>query len=267
MDVVGQKVAYKIVDGSKQIDLNHVSTNWTDLDLTRWLDRKVRQIDVRQETMLEFIRRTIADLLEQRKYELSTLARFKYSLVKALMQKVNDYRHQAYERGYQETLFGPAAAVETSFTFAFDFKPDAYEPNWFYKGAYKFQKHYYGVVGELKSNGEEFDCAVAIDRIPQVKHWARNLALKPNTSFWLPTSTDRFYPDFVAELEDSRTLAVEYKGEAYATSDDSKEKRNLGALWESKSNGKGLFIMAEKKDKEGRDIYTQLLNKINSPMA
>jgi hypothetical protein len=29
----------------------------------------------------------------------------------------------------------------------------------------------------------------------------RNLALQPERSFWLPTSTDRFYPDFVALLK------------------------------------------------------------------
>lgn len=46
----------------------------------------------------------------------------------------------------------------------------------------------------------------------EVKYWVRNLAVQPRTSFWLPTSTDRFYPDFVAELVDGRVLVMEYKG-------------------------------------------------------
>ena len=37
-------------------------------------------------------------------------------------------------------------------------------------------------------------------------------------SFWLPTSSDYFYPDFMCELVDGRLLAVEYKGEPYKTS-------------------------------------------------
>ena len=34
---------------------------------------------------------------------------------------------------------------------------------------------------------------------------------QPN-SFWLQTSSDKFYPDFVALLNDGRVLVVEYKG-------------------------------------------------------
>jgi type III restriction enzyme len=46
----------------------------------------------------------------------------------------------------------------------------------------------------------------------------------------LPTSSDRFYPDFVAKLEDGRILVVEYKDEHLWSNDDSKEKRALGEL-------------------------------------
>jgi len=30
-------------------------------------------------------------------------------------------------------------------------------------------------------------------------------------SFWLQTSTDKFYPDFVCKLKDGRVVVVEYK--------------------------------------------------------
>jgi type III restriction enzyme len=51
-------------------------------------------------------------------------------------------------------------------------------------------------------NGEEADCAFAIDQSHEVEYWARNLERNPKYAFWLPTSTDRFYPDFVAKLRD-----------------------------------------------------------------
>lgn len=69
-------------------------------------------------------------------------------------------------------------------------------------------------------------------------------------------------PDFVAERNDGRILVVEYKVEHIADSADTREKRNLGALWEEKSGGKGLFLMAEKRDGAGRDIIRQLTGKI-----
>lgn len=49
--------------------------------------------------------------------------------------------------------------------------------------------------------------------------------------FWLPTATDRFYPDFVAELTDGRVFALDYKGADRANDDDTKEKRTVGQLW------------------------------------
>jgi hypothetical protein len=93
-----------------------------------------------------------------------------------------------------------------------------------YQGAYQFQKHFHGTVGELEPKGEEFECAKLIDTLPQVKFWIRNLSGRPQTSFWLPTSTDRFYPDFVAMLNDGRIFAIEYKGAHLAHGPDTLEK-------------------------------------------
>jgi len=138
-----------------------------------------------------------------------------------------------------------------------------YPAAWAYKGRFDlWGKHFYPVIGELESQGEEFQCACAIAALKEVKHWVRNLAIQPKTSFWLPTSTDRFYPDFVAELVDGRVFVVEYKGAGYVTNDDSREKKQIGKLWEDKSGGKGLFIMLEKKDAEGRDMHRQLADKV-----
>ena len=59
-------------------------------------------------------------------------------------------------------------------------------------------------------------------------------------------------------------LVIEYKGAAYATNDDSKEKKQLGELWEAKSNGKGLFLMAEKEDELMRRVFEQIAAKIDA---
>lgn len=263
IDLKGEKLVYGLVDDSKQMDLTHIHTEWTDTAFVRVLDKELRQPDIRQEVMLEYLRRTINALMVKRKIDLATLVRFKYPLIKALAEKIKSHRKQAYERGYQETLFGPTAAVETSYEYAFRYGKDTYAPRWYYNGGYKFLKHFYPNVGELKPSGEEFDCAQALDGLPKVKHWVRNLELQPESSFWLLTSSDRFYPDFVAELQDGRILVVEYKGDAYVTNDDSREKKALGALWASKSGGKGIFIMAEKRDNAGRGIYQQLVDMVN----
>ena len=133
----------------------------------------------------------------------------------------------------------------------FSFNPQNYPYNTLYKGYYKFQKHYYPQVGDLKAEGEEFECAQFLDAsLPNVNFWVRNLERRPSHAFWLQTSTDKFYPDFVCSLDDGRHLVVEYKGEDRWSNDDSKEKRDLGGLWEARSNGKCLFIMPKGKDFE-----------------
>ena len=92
--------------------------------------------------------------------------------------------------------------------------------------------------------------------------WIRNVARHP-ASFWLPTATDRFYPDFVARLKDGRFLVVEYKGEHLAEGSDTAGKRAIGALWERKSQGKGLFVVAE-KTVDRADVRQQLTRKIEA---
>jgi type III restriction enzyme len=260
IDLDGTQLRFEVLNKNQQMDLSHISTQWSASDFVRWLDRELRQQDVKQEILIEFLRR-IVDSLTTGKFDLATLARAKFILVKVLQEKIKTYRTLAYKKGYQDTLFGPSSRVETSYQYAFTYDPAIYPAHWFYKGAYRFTKHFYAVPGEMDSKGEEFECAMAIDRLPEVKYWVRNLSSQARASFWLPTSSDNFYPDFVALLNDGRLLVVEYKGGHLTTTDDSKEKKALGELWEVKSNKKGLFLMAEKTDSKGLGIYEQLVEK------
>lgn len=256
-DVQGSKVVYAF-KGEQQLDLNLLPAEWTENDLIRWLDRELRQPDIRQAASLVWLRGCIQQLLSRKGFDLALLVRAKFILARKLAERRDECRTAAYNTGYQELLFGPNAAPETSFEYAFRYSPDVYPAKWHYSGRNRFEKHFYPRVGELESTGEECECAEALDAQSGIKTWVRNLALQPEASFWLQTSTDRFYPDFVAETLDGRLLVVEYKGKDYVTNDDSKEKKMLGEVWASKSNGKGLFLMAVKRDERGRGVHDQI---------
>ena len=235
------KLTEKVVGTAEQYDLDLVDTGWTQNQLCSWLERKARQDDVTQPVLLDYVRRALVHLLEKRGLPLTALVRWRYVLAKVLIEKISQHRTHAGENGYQKTLFAPQAAVETRFDYAFNFRPDGYAPHSLYVGhPYQFQKHYYAGIGELENKGEEFECAKALDVNKGIRHWVRNLDRR---GFWLPLATARFYPDFVAELENGRILVVEHKGKIYATNDDSKEKACIGALWEERSDGKALFLM------------------------
>jgi len=262
VDVRGEKVIYQHLEQNAQLEIGLLKLDWTDLQLSRWLDRECRQADVTQPVLLEFCRKVVAYLTTTRGLALKDLLRFKYQLAKAVQEKIADYRQQAYAQGYQTFLLSPQAQVATSFAdgFAFDNRP--YPATSLYRGAYQFKKHFFGSIGDLEAKGEEFECAKVIDTLSQVKYWIRNLPNRPQTSFWLPTSTDRFYPDFVAILQDGRIFVIEYKGAHLADGDDTKEKTNVGQLWADKSAGKGLFLMAQLKDKYGRSLKEQIVGMI-----
>lgn len=246
VDLQEGQVIYRHLDQNIQLEIGALKLEWTELELSRWLDNQCRQQDITQTVLLEFCRKLVAYLTEQRRIPLHELLRFKFQLAKATEQKIAAYRKEAYAQGYQKYLFAPEAVVETRFTENDVFDNNAYPAAWFYRGRYQFKKHFYETVGELKSEGEEFECAKWLDNLPEVKYWVRNLSGRPKTSFWLPTSTDRYYPDFVALLNDGKVAVVEYKGGDRVTNNDTKEKCNIGELWAEKSNGNGKFVFAEK---------------------
>lgn len=227
---------------AEQLDLDLVDTGWTQSQLVQWLERRVRQADITQPVLLEFVRRAVAYLVERRALPLPALVRWRFVLAKVLAQRINQNRDKARQACYQDNLFGPQAAVATSFDYAFDFSRTGYAPHWPYAGhPYVFQRHYYATVGELKNSGEEFECAKALDMCRAVKHWARNLERR---GFAIPLAQGRFYPDFVAELNDGRLLVVEYKGAHLTDSPEQRAKEEAGNLWATKSGGKALFLWA-----------------------
>ena len=88
-------------------------------------------------------------------------------------------------------------------------------------------------------------CAQVIAHDYRVETWVRNLVREPKLAFLIQTSTDKFYPDFIAKLKNGKFLAVEYKGGHLAGTPDSVEKERLGKLWEARSEGQCFFEMVK----------------------
>jgi type III restriction enzyme len=156
---------------------------------------------------------------------------------------VQQLRREAGKRGMQLMLSDLVPGLKLGEN-GFSFSKSGYDPRTPYAGPWKPRKHFFAQVGDLKHGGEEWQCAVTIDSEPAVKHWVRNVD-RTRWSYWLPTSSDRFYPDFIAELNDGRLLVAEYKGADRTDNTDSREKRNIGARLQEVSGGSVLFWWAE----------------------
>lgn len=228
----------------QQMTLLAPDKGWDAKRLADWLDRSIKHWDILRSESLPFLQRLVEHLVEARDIPIEVLIRNKYALKDAAAAKIDNHRQNAHRGAYDNLLLPECETpVVVSPNHCFSFDPHRYPCNKRYTGAYQFQKHYYPHVGDLKATGEEFRCARFIDTLPEVKFWVRNLERQPQFSFWLQTSTDKFYPDFVCLLTDGRCLVVESKGEHLWSADDAKEKREIGELWEKRSGGKCLFIM------------------------
>lgn len=246
------------------VNLDLVPIDVTEADLLRWLDDRLHERSISQSERIAWLAKVLTWLQRERKYTLTALVRHRNQLADAVRERLEALRADAQKTGLQLTLAGPDPRGCISGDYTFEFGRGRYPARPpYYEGRYRFRKHYYGasMIGDLKDAppkeaDHEFHCAVAIDEMNEVRHWVRNIPRFPEYSFWLPTASDRFYPDFVCELNDGRLLVVEYKGAGYKTNDDSQEKRAIGEFWAHASGN--LFLLATQKDDNGRGVREQL---------
>ena len=228
--------------------------DWSLESLVAWLDKQIDHQDIPLGESAEFLRQVIRGLMAKCGIsEVSVLALDRFRLRDEIEARIQQHRDSERKVAFQTFLL-PDAPLAVSEERSINFKTMSYEPSWLYEGGFQFQKHYFGPKpGELReqtpsgSLTEEFKCAQFLDGLPEVRFWLRNLSRK-TTSFRLQTSRDWFYPDFLCQLMDGRVMAVEYKGKYLYDTADAEEKRAIGAVWESRTGGKCLFVMPTEGD-------------------
>lgn len=265
IDLDGVRISHQFTAEEQQIALDLEVEGWTAESLVLWLDRELRQPDIGQSDLVAWLSGVVNHLVVSRGLHMIALMRCKFILARRIREKISAIRQQVRQSAYQRYLFDSEAKTEISFDHAFAFEDGMYQNERRYRGNWKPAKHFLGPrevpAFDGTDDGEEIRCAQTIDSLPNVKYWIRNIA-KHSASFWLPTTSGKFYPDFVAKLEDGRLLIVEYKGAHLAQGGDTAQKRAIGELWERKSNGAGVFILAE-KSVDGKDARVQILEKID----
>lgn len=255
-DIEGDHIVYEQLQDAIELALDD-RTEWDAAALSRFLERETHQIHTRHEAYLEYCRRIATHLLTEKRYKLAALVRGRFALKRAVIERMKALRAEVALRGVQMMLDGIGEAVVPTGD-AFTFHPHAYYPPRFYEGGlgmplFRPKTHYYARMAAFE-NREELETAMAIDALPEVKHWVRNIVGGPN-SYAIPYSGGNFYPDFVAELEDGRRFVIEHKGRM---DDSDKEKDNVGRRMAEMSGGKLLFLMTFKTDSQGRNVGGQL---------
>lgn len=233
-------------------------------NFANWLEKRLRDNRHSPRDVRDFVLRALDHLVNARGLPLIALWHDRPRLASALQERLASSRRDAHRAAHQLYLFEPQAQVTTSVEEGFRFHERAFEGVRFQRaGQMRFGKHFLGPdrvpAFDGKADGEEMQCAFALDSLEAVEFWLRNVPQHAD-AFSLPLAKGRFYPDFIAKLNDGRIFVVEYKGgNDLASNDDSRDKRNLGDVWEKA--GGGLFLIVEKM-KHGLDMRAQLKAKL-----
>lgn len=254
IDVDGRQVTHTyltgdLFEGAEQVD------GWNEARLVALLDPLVRDPSFTQSDKVGWLQKVVSRLIQIDGLSLAQLMRMRQALARKLTARIDDLRRQHRATTARKYLLEPGAPVQALANEAFEFRYGMYDDQPAYRGPIGFTKHFLDRVPAFdgKADGEEARCAQALDSLKQVKHWARNVAKHP-ASFWLQTSTQRTYPDFVAELIDGRFFVVEYKGADHWA--DAAEDRAIGEVW-ARATG-NLYLMARVRDDDARDVVSQL---------
>jgi len=249
VDTAGKVTVEFVTELHEQLALALLERGWTKTALVNWLDRRLpfsTRRDITRVSSTLFIAKVLDTIGDKTGLSLEGLARAKFRLVEALVRVIGKHRDARETLAFERALFPQSGLeFETSSDIELVFDETRYSYNEPYKGGTEFKKHLFRVVGDLDAKGEEYECAVYLERNEQIKAWVRNTVKQPN-SFWLQTSSDKFYPDFVALLKDGRYAVVEYKGADRWK--DADHDRLVGNLWADRSHGKCIFVMLTNRE-------------------
>lgn len=234
-----------------QLALLDEGDDWSEAELIRWLNAELhkgqRFLGLTAAQTLAWLERVIRHLLDDRGGDLAILVRKRHTLADVLIPRIAEHG-RAQVRKVAELLIQGAGAtrLETSAERAFQISEQGYAPYNLYRGGYSFPKHAFDKVAAMRD--EEAGCAKRIDDHPNVKRWVCNLVHESAGGFSLPLSPGRFYPDFIAELNDGRIAIVEYKGGHLAHKPEELHKKAVGELWANNSDGGAVFAWVVDND-------------------
>lgn len=178
-----------------------------------------------------FISSIISKLVKREDIDLHLLENKKYQLKRAILIKIRDMILNSKKQSFKKLFEKDTFTINNQDTFVFT--SNNYIPNPDYRSK-NFKKHKYENVHKFDSI-EEYEVALYIDKMPNVTTWIRNIDSDTINSFWIQTATGKFYPDFIINFDNGKTVVAEYKGKVYIPEYEI-TKKPIGNVWGTLSN-------------------------------
>ena len=97
---------------------------------------------------------------------------------------------------------------------------------------------------EQAVNGFELKVIEKVSSLPNIKWWHRNM---DRLEFCINGYLNH-YPDFIVMTNSGKIVMVETKGEHLTSNDDSREKAELGKIWQAQAGAKYRYYMVSEQD-------------------
>lgn len=101
-------------------------------------------------------------------------------------------------------------------------------------------------TAEQEVNGFESEVIAKIASLTNIKWWHRNI----ERSEFCINGYINHYPDFIVYTKNGVVVMVETKGTFYTSTDDSREKADLGKIWQHKAGDKFRYYMVSGEEVE-----------------
>lgn len=235
----------------RQLSLVAEGDDWSKAELVRWLDAELHHggafAGLPKAQSQAWLLRVVDSLLTDRGADLRILVRKRHQLADVVIRRIAAHGRQQVRRAADALIDNRSPRrLETSIDIPHTLEEQDYGPYRQYRGMLDLSKHAFTLIGDM--NGEESDCAKRINDHPNVRRWVRNLDRESAGGFSLPLSPGRFFPDFIAELQDGRIVVAEYKNAKLAQAAEEQHKKNVGELWAARSGGACVFAWVVDRD-------------------
>lgn len=117
---------------------------------------------------------------------------------------------------------------------------------------------------EQAVNGFELKVIEKVSSLPNVRWWHRNM---DRLEFCINGYLNH-YPDFIVMTNSGKIVMIETKGEHLTSNDDSREKAELGKIWQAQAGSKYRYYMvseqdiASNPDSTALDVFLRIMKEL-----
>jgi len=219
---------------ARQTTLNLIyrDKNFSEEELTQWLDKKLRFIELEKQDKLKFIKKAIEHQLKN--HHLSELSVNRFVLKDELERQIIQREEEYTKKQFQDLIKNKKITLS-------EFEDYPQKIILSDKENQEFKRNFYDGMEKLNKEELNFVSRIDSESLPNIKVWVRN---REKQDFFIQGwKRGKFYPDFVALTKKGTTLALEWKGADRKTNEDTIYKEQIAKNWETMGKGNLAFFL------------------------